>query len=300
MAIVILNWNGKEHTIECLDSLRTSDYPNSEIIVIDNGSIDGSQSVLRKKFPEVTLIESKNNLGYTGGNNLGMECAINHGANYVFLLNNDTKVRSNTISELVKAISMDERIGIVGSKILDYHKPTMIQFAGESSFDFRRGIPIARERGGLDVGQYEEPHHVEFIGGCAMMIKVEVIKHVGYFDPIYFAYFEDEDYCVRALDAGYKLLYCPTSVVLHKGSISTGGQGSLIESYYMNRNRLLFVRKYMKRWKLLFFVFYYLQNLLRKDMLLAFKSGHKDRLKNLVSSALEGLTMKVAKSDITR
>jgi len=124
--IIVLNWNGKDDTLECLGSLQQLDYPNFETVVVDNGSTDGSEDVIRSAFPSVNFIQTGRNLGYAGGNNVGIKHALSHGADYVWLLNNDTTVDPNALTALVETAQADPKIAVVGSKIFYYDQPDVI------------------------------------------------------------------------------------------------------------------------------------------------------------------------------
>ncbi|MDP1721735.1 MAG: glycosyltransferase family 2 protein [Candidatus Gottesmanbacteria bacterium] len=266
VAIILVNWNGKKDTLECLASLRQVksqksppkvDQPLAEkvkVIVVDNGSTDGSVEAIRNNFPDVEVIETGRNLGFSGGNNAGIRRAREQGADFVWLLNNDTVVDKNALTTLIDACR-DSRVGIAGSKIYfasgrEYHKERyqetelgkVIWYAGgfidwENMYASHRGVDE------VDKGQYDKTEETLFVTGCSMMVRKEVFEKIGLFDEKFFAYLEDLDYCLRAKRAGYKLLYAPQSVVWHKNAGSSG-VGSETHQYYMTRNRLLMGMRY--------------------------------------------------------
>lgn len=242
--IVVLNWNRASDTVECVDSLQSLAYPNFEIVVIDNASSDGSVSALQNKFPALKVIQNSRNLGYAGGNNVGVRYALDHGADYVLLLNNDTVVDRDLVRDLVSAMQREPQAGIVCPLIYDYRDPTKVWFAG-SSINWATGESPHWGLGERDNGQFNRVIEVDRVTGCAMMVSRSVFERVGLFDPDYFLYYEDVDLCVRAAKAGFKSYCVQTAKVWHKESSSTGAsQGSDLHAYYHTRNRLLFLRKH--------------------------------------------------------
>lgn len=260
--IVILNFNGYQDTVECLSSLKKLDYPNYRIILVDNASTDDSTNLLAGDFPDLTLIRNTANLGFAGGNNAGIKYAMEQGADYVFLLNNDTIIDSAAVIELVRAGEADTKSGILGSVIYYYTRPDRIWFASGwiNWFTGRTG----HYRQVLD----EKPYDTDFIAGCALMIKRNVIKDIGLLDEDFFLYFEDTDLCRRAVDKGHKLKVVPASLVWHKVSSSIGIQSPLWQ-YYVSRNLLLFMSKHNKfPSRQVFFAFYPFRVVVKSLMIL--------------------------------
>jgi hypothetical protein len=236
--ILILNWNSYEDTKKCLDSLKYLDYSNYEIIVIDNGSRDGSAEKIRKEYNEIKLIKNNANLGFAEGNNVGIRYAMERNADYVYLLNNDTIVDTAVLKELVNAAESDPKTGMAGSKIYFMDNPDVISFAGGGINWFRGRIyHIGEDQ--KDEGQFNKAMEVDYVTGCSLLVKREVIEKVGMMNPEYFRYVEETDWCVRAHRAGYKLIYVPSSILWHKYAASTGGP-SPISEYYDARNSLRF------------------------------------------------------------
>lgn len=247
--VVIVNWNGKKDTLECLGSLK-----NVSIIVVDNASFDGSVEAIRKQFPKVEIIQNSENLGFTGGNNVGIKNALNDGADFVWLLNNDTTVDKNALMSLINVFD-DASVGVAGSKIYfsadrEFHKDrykkselgNVLWYAG-GLIDWQNMYASHRGVDEVDHGQYDQLEETPFITGCSMMVKKEVFEKIGFLDEKFFAYLEDLDFCLRAKSAGYKLLYVPRSIVWHKNA-SASGVGSDTHQYYMTRNRLLVGMRY--------------------------------------------------------
>ena len=239
--IIVLNWNGKEDTLECLESLEKINYSNYKIVVVDNGSEDDSVSETKKQFPKVKIIENKKNLGFAGGNNVGIKYAINSGARYVLLINNDTTVEENFLSELVEVGESDEKVGVLGSKIYFHSEPDRIWFAGgKVSWLKNKGTHIGLDQ--IDNGQYDKIKETDYLTGCCLLIKREVIEKIGVLEEDYFLYYEDTDFSLRAKNADYKIVYVPKSKIYHKISRSTK-PGSSDYIYYHTRNGLVMARR---------------------------------------------------------
>lgn len=246
VSIVVLNWNGLENTLECIESLSKTNYPNYEIIVVDNGSSDGSSQTLKDRRYKITLLENAENLGFSAGNNVGILYAIEHGTDYVFLINNDTIVDPDVLKVLVDVSERDALAGMIGPKIYDFYEPDKIWFAG-AYIDWKTGESPHSGKGQIDKGQFNTVIEVDRLTGCAMLIKRAVFEKIGLLDPDYFLYFEDVDFCVRARKAGYKSICVQYAKVWHKESMSTKAKdGSPLHTYYHNRNRLLFLKKHGK------------------------------------------------------
>lgn len=239
--IIVLNWNGKEDTLDCLRSLRTTAYGNYQVVLVDNGSEDDSVAAVRKDFPEAEIVETGKNLGFAGGNNVGIEYAMQQGADYVFLINNDTTVHSAYLTELVAVAESDDKIGAVGSKIYYHSEPERIWFAGGKINWLRnKGEHIGLDE--IDKGQFDEIREVGYLTGCALLVKREVVEKIGVLEDDYFLYYEDVDYSLRIQNAGYKTIYAPKSMIYHKVSRSTK-PGSSSYVYYHVRNGLVNARR---------------------------------------------------------
>lgn len=241
VCIVVLNFNGKEDTLECIESLRKLDYANYEVIVVDNGSSDGSQEALRE-LPGVILIENERNYGYAEGNNIGLKLALSRGAEYMLVLNNDTILHPACLTEMVSVIADDHSIGAVGAKTYFYDRPNVLQIVG-GAFDWTSGKTKNIGGGEVDVGQYNKIMEVDFVNGHALLTSRTVLEQVGLFDPEYFAYNEETDWCMRARKKGFRMMYAPKAIVWHKVSRTTGQQKKAWRQYMIVRNRILFMRK---------------------------------------------------------
>jgi GT2 family glycosyltransferase len=219
--------------------LNHLDYPAHEILVVDNGSQDGSAVAIREAYPQIQVIETGENLGYVGGNNLGLEYACARNAAYALLLNNDTEVSADFLSKMVELAESDSKIGVVGPTIYYAEPGDMIWSAG-GKLDWRSGLTLLDGMDQIDRGQYgEAPRPVDFVTGCALLVKIPVVKEVGKLDSRFFAYFEENEWCLRVTQAGYKIYHLPTAKIWHKISPDHREHSPQVY-YYMTRNRLLF------------------------------------------------------------
>lgn len=257
--VSILNFNGRKNTLECIESLKKIIKPNYKltILVIDNGSIE-KLNLDDDSWGNINLkvIRQEKNLGFSGGHNIGFKYALSNGADYVVILNNDTYVDKNFLSELLKVAEKDSKIGILASKIyfapgFEYHKNRydkkelgkVFWYAG-GEMDWKNIIGHHRGVDSIDKGQFDQIEETELATGCCMMIKREVLEKVGIFDDRYYLYYEDSDLNIRVKKAGFKIMFVPRSVIFHKNAGSAGGSGSTLQDYYITRNRLLFGMKY--------------------------------------------------------
>ena len=257
VAIVIVNWNGKKDTLECLASVGKLECEGiqRDVIVVDNGSRDISVSAIREKFPNTILIENDKNLGFAGGNNAGILYALKEKADAVWLLNNDTIVHKNALKTLARGLEVNDA-GIVGSKIYFYkgrefhshrykesERGNVLWYAG-GVIDWHNMYASHRGVDEVDHGQYEKTSETDFATGCSMMVGSEVFTRIGIFDERYYLYLEDVDLCLRAHRAGFGIIYTPGSIVWHKNAGSSGGAGSALHDYYLMRNRFLLGFRY--------------------------------------------------------
>jgi len=236
--IIILNWNGEEDTLACLDSVDHLGYASRYTVVVDNGSTDDSVKRIAGERPDVTLIEHKVNLGYTGGNNAGIRYALAHGAEYVWLLNNDTLVEADSLGALVAAARRDPMLGLLSPLTYDYHHRERLQFWGILADAERQEFIRAR-----DPRHGESSGELPLLWGTALLINASVIRQIGYLDERYFAYHEDVDYSLRAIAAGFRTRVEPAAIVYHKWAASSGVD-SPFRAYLYTRNWYLFWRSH--------------------------------------------------------
>lgn len=239
VSIIILSWNGKDFIGESIDSALGQTYANKEVIVVENGSTDGSHEFLESTYGNrIRLIASSKNLGYAGGNNLGFSHAK---GNYVALLNSDAKADSNWLAELVNGAKTEPNFGMYASKVLNYDNTDIFDSAGLLIY----GDGIGRGRGRLerDTGQFDKMEEVLLPSGCACLLDMKLIKDVGGFDEDFFAYCDDTDLGLHARIFGWKCLYIPTAKAFHRYSLS-GGKYSKFKVFQVERNRAWVVMKY--------------------------------------------------------
>lgn len=261
VSIVILNWNGKKDTMECLKSLRKLEKVNYnlQIIVVDNGSTDNSIDDIKKVsgFKDFIVLENKENLGFAAGNNVGIKFALKNGADFIMLLNNDTVVKEDLVLNFLACADKHKNAGILTPKIYfypgyEYHKERynksekgrVIWYAGgiidwDNIFASNYGVDDT------DIGQYSKELEYDFATGACMMIRREVFERIGLLDERYFLYLEDTEFSQRAKKLGWKIIFVPDGIVWHKVSQSSSIGGKL-NDYFITRNRLLFGTTYAK------------------------------------------------------
>jgi GT2 family glycosyltransferase len=234
VAIVLLNWNGKAVTLECLKSLRKVSYRRTHIILVDNGSTDGSVPAFRKAFPKVEILEMEKNLGFARGANVGMRHALQQGADLLMLLNNDTVVDPNFVDFMVRALLSDQSIGMVSPKIYYYAEPNRIWFAGGTMSMWSGTLRHVGIRE-YDTGRYDIAREIPHASGCCLLARRSVVEQIGLLDESFYLYTEDADWVMRARKAGYKVLYEPRAKIWHKVSVDSGGH----LSWHKNKNKFL-------------------------------------------------------------
>lgn len=248
VSIITVNYNGLEITLEMISSLFSYIESPFEIIVVDNGSVKNEAEDIRKREPRAIVLRSETNLGFAGGNNLGM---LHAKGDYFLLLNNDTIIEKDILPPLLHRFSFSEKIGAVGPKILFAQPPRLIQFAGYTPMS---GILLRNNLIGYnkpDCGQYNIARPTPAILGAAMMVSRKAAEKAGYMPETYFLYYEELDWCERLKEAGFELWYEPDATVLHRGSVTAGGKESPLSVYYLTRNRLYYAQRNLKipaRW----------------------------------------------------
>lgn len=239
VSIVTVNFNGYKYTEKCLEALEALTYPSVEIIVVDNGSNESADwSTLQARFPNVNFLYSQANLGFAGGNNLGLDKATGE---FVWLLNNDTEPEPESLSMLVETISSDSSIGMVSSLLLYFEPRGLVQYAGATDLN-----PITMRNRSLGYREDMQPdfkkvYPTSYIHGASVLVRSEAIERVGRMHDFFFLYYEEYDWCFRFRQAGYKIFYDGRAIVYHKESAVTVPDSPL-KTYYLLRNRLLFIR----------------------------------------------------------
>lgn len=244
VSIISIDYNQPEVTREMLDSVRRMSYPNLEVIVVDNASRENLQDEFNRDYPEVIYIRSEENLGFSGGNNLGINAS--HGE-YLFFVNNDTELIDGCIETLITAFQQNTQLGAISPLI--YHHPDFHQTQGEL-IQYAGTTPVspytARNKtigsGEVDQNQFREARETPYTHGAAMMIPRHVIAKVGMMPEVFFLYYEELDWCEKIRKAGYQIYIDPRAKIYHKESVSVGKMSTL-KTYYLNRNRVLFIRR---------------------------------------------------------
>ena len=242
--VVTLNWNGKEWLEDCLASSLAMDYPNFEIVMVDNGSSDGSVEFVRQNFPTVHVVETGSNLGYARGFNAGLEYAAAGGAEYFLIMNNDTVIDRSALSALVETAQTCERAGFVTGKIYFYDQPDTFQTVGKKEDPIRwNGDDIGW--GEKDIGQYETVAERVFLDDVMTLVDRRLYDEVGGYDPQFFLQSEEFDWQARAKAKGWKFYYTPKAKLWHRVSMSMGGAGSPIGRYFDTRSRMVVMARYL-------------------------------------------------------
>ncbi len=240
--VVILTWNHLEDTLACLETVQHLTYPRYRLLVVDNASTDGTPATISARFPEAEVIVNMANLGFAAGNNVGLRRALEAGADYALLLNNDALVAPDMLDELVAAALADDRAGLLSPKIYYVDPADRLLYAGARQQPLTLAA-VHTHRGERDTVGPPTPQAVDYIFGCGMLIRRAVLEEVGLLDPGYFLYYEDLDFCRRVRAAGYRLLYVPRARLWHGGASSTREQRPM-RFYYRAKSRGRFLRQH--------------------------------------------------------
>ena len=276
VSIITINYNGLKDTCELIETIPSND--SLEVIVVDNASQYREADIISQKFPHVKVIKSDKNLGFAGGNNLGIKAAQGR---YLFLVNNDTIFKDFNIQALINRVESSDKIGVVCPKIRFAWEPQPIQFTGYTELSKITIRNRAIGFGEKEHGQYNTAHPTPYAHGAAMLIKKEAIEKVGLMPECYFLYYEELDWSMMFTRAGYQIWYEPKCTIYHKESQATG-QNSPLRTYYITRNRLLLVRR---NWKGLtkYLSYCYLTGLVApKDILKFTLQGRMDLVKAVI------------------
>jgi GT2 family glycosyltransferase len=244
VVVVVLTWNGLDDLITCLESFSCVNYPNYEVVVVDNASEDDTINVVRERYPWVTLLINTENLGYVGGNNIGIRWALEHGADDVFVLNNDTKMTPDVLSRLVEVMETDPRIAVCGAKNLLMEHPT---YTWGKYGKLTWGPMLVKTVGRFELDHAEEsPKDVEWVIGNGCLMRRTALEDIGLFDDDFFQANEDVDWSVRARQRGWRVVYVDEAAIFHKGAASADRRKKVFfsYSYLLGRNAILFARKH--------------------------------------------------------
>ncbi len=255
VSVITVNYNGLDDTFSMLKSVYAANISvDFEVIVVDNGSETDPTESLKKAFPDVIVIRSEKNLGFAGGNNLGVAQAK---GNYLFFVNNDTEFSPSLTDKLIEAFSAEKNVGGVSPKIYYYDHPGMIQFAGFTPIHAISGRNSTIGTGEMDEGQYDNVKEIPYLHGAAMMISKDAIDKAGLMYEDFFLYYEEMDWSQRIRNAGFRLLYVPEATIVHKESAAVNKISDL-KLYYHTRNRMLFMKRNTGSFHNFIFILYFL------------------------------------------
>ena len=255
VAALVLNYNGKDLTLDTVASLLAMTYPACEVVVVDNASTDGSYEAVKEAFPDVTQVQVEVNQGPASGMNAGLRYVLEQGFDYALLLNNDIEVDAEMVTEMVRVAESDEKIGVVGPKAYYYWDRERIWSAG-GILRFKESVTKERGDGEIDNGQWDQDEEVDYICGCAMLVRRSAIEATGLWDTTYTLGVEDADWCARMKQQGYTCWYAYRARLWHKVGQSVGVYKPG-RTFHTGRNMAIFVRKYAGPWQWLTFALFY-------------------------------------------
>lgn len=246
VSVVILNWNGRKDTLECLTSVNKLNYPNYEIVVVDNGSTDDSVAAISHQHPNITLLQTGSNLGYAGGNNVGIRWALDHDAEFILVLNNDTIVSPDLLNAFVNAKDLLPASSVLGAKIFYQDNPNKLWFAGGRWNGGSRCIEhIGHNQ--MQSNEFNRIAEVDYITGCALFASASTFKEVGLLNESFYLTYEETDWCYRAREKRHICIFVPYAELWHKVSASFGGVESPLQLYFYSRNILLWAERHLPR-----------------------------------------------------
>ncbi|RVU02717.1 glycosyltransferase family 2 protein [Mucilaginibacter limnophilus] len=288
VSVITVNFNQSLVTEDLLTSISvTNTYSNIEIIVVDNGSKVNSVPEWTVKYPDVKFIRSDANLGFAGGNNLGIAAATGE---YLFLVNNDTEFTAGLVETLVKVLDEHPEIGMVCPKIRYFDQPEMLQYMGFTEMNYYTARNNSIGQFETDKGQYDHlTGPTGYAHGAAMMLKRECIDKAGLMSPNFFLYYEELDWCDRIKRAGYQIWLVTSALIYHKESVSVG-RVSALKEYFMNRNRILFIRRNAPAFAKLVFCVYFILIVTPRNIIKYLKTGHPNFIKWLFKAIWWNIT----------
>ncbi len=246
IGIVVLNWNGCADTLACIASTKNLTYANYQLYVVDNASTDGSEAILRAAHPDVCVLQSGGNLGWSGGNNVGIRRALADGCAHVYLLNNDATVLPDTLSLLADAAVTLPEAAALGSLVVAALNPAWVEFAG-TDIDPITHHPRQHHGWLRDVDTTAPPAAMPAVKGCSMLLTGAALAKIGLLAEDYFLNYDETDWCYRATAAGFTSYFVPASAILHQGAVAFGGTTSPLYRYFITRNRLVFAHRHLDR-----------------------------------------------------
>lgn len=286
VSVITINFNQVQYTIELLRSLQKCNYSNLEIIVVDNASKIDPTDELKKVSSDIKVIRSDVNLGFAGGNNLGYKHSLGE---YIFFVNNDTEIKPDCINIVIDFMQKEPKAGLCSPLIVFHNSGDLIQYAGSTDINSFTGRNKRIGFNEIDKGQYKDPYKTSFAHGAGMFISRKVIEQVGLMPEVFFLYYEELDWCEMVKRANYSIFVVPEAKVYHKESASVGKE-SPFKTYYVNRNRLLFMRRNSSSIGLISFYLFYLFIALPKNVIKFLLAGKKEHAKVLFDGFLWNLS----------
>ncbi|MEJ2004029.1 MAG: glycosyltransferase family 2 protein [Cyclobacteriaceae bacterium] len=279
VSVISVNYNQPDVTLDMLSSLKcfTGDL---EVIVVDNGSKTDPGDKILNDFPDITYIRSEKNLGFAGGNNLGIKKAS---GKYLFFINNDTEITPGLIECLTDYLDDHERVGGVSPKIHYFALPNTYQFAGFTKVNILSGRNSTIGENEQDKGQYDLPKPIPYLHGAAMMVRASAIKEAGIMPEEFFLYYEELDWSESLIHAGYELHFVPCGKIFHKESVSTG-KNSPLKTFYLNRNRILFMKRNHRFFYRTIFLLFYTFISIPVNLVRHIIKGETEHAKNLLKA----------------
>jgi|JI9StandDraft_1071089.scaffolds.fasta_scaffold07766_3 GT2 family glycosyltransferase len=250
LLVLILNYKGMHDTLECVRSLEKSTYASYKILIIDNKSPNDSVAFLKKNLPKTRLIETKENLGYAGGNNVGLKIALEEGFDAVLVLNNDTAVDPNCLTAFVETSKIYPN-AVLGARLYQYDEPKRMQHFGGIWNSYRAKFTCVPEDLFDAKEEWNEVKELDFLTGTALFIPISILKKVGLFEESFFLYYEEIDWCTKVQNSGFSCLYCPEAKIWHKESASFENPRPP-QMYFLTRNRLLYLKRNCSKANFLF------------------------------------------------
>ncbi|HEV8583322.1 MAG TPA: glycosyltransferase family 2 protein [Thermoanaerobaculia bacterium] len=247
VAAVVVNYNGREVTLQALASLRRMDYPRFDLIVLDNASTDGSPEAIGQAYPDLRQLRIEVNRGSSAGYAAGFRWAFENGYDYVLLLNNDIEVEPGMLSELIAVAESDSRIGCVGPKCY-FHGDRQRLWSAGGILRFRESITRERGYGEIDHGQFDRDEEVDYINGCAILIRRAAAEAAGMWDDLFYICVDDADFCTRIKQHGFRCVYAHRAVLYHMVAFTTGGY-SPGRNFQFGRSGAIYVRRYANPWQ---------------------------------------------------
>ena len=259
VAVVVLNYNGKDVTLQTLESLVQLEYPARELVVVDNGSTDDSFAAVEAAFPQVVQLRVEENRGISWGLDYGLSWALERGFDYVLACNNDIEAEPGMLDELVRIMEADPSLGAVGPKTYYYWDRERLWSAG-GILRFKESVTRERGMGEIDRGQYDHDQEVDYVNGCAILMRREALEKAGLWDPAYYLGVEDADWCVRAKQCGFRCYYAHRARLWHMVSASIGVYKPG-RTFHTGRSTAIFLRRYARPAQWLSFWIFYLASL---------------------------------------